>query len=187
MFCGLQRDSSGKLIIGSDGLPVPTCVASNDASAAACGRPGIKPVPTNLTGGSGGSQGWTPVQLSGTLPNGASAGVIAAIGSDGYSGGPAYFAGNGSDPNVVVKVLVTYSIAASRLYFCHRFAQFIVTAVADSVLQCVFSSKTPAIFSAVLVIHHPPMRVRLNLSCPSGLALLRARYQLDGCYLPFFQ
>jgi hypothetical protein len=62
-----------------------------------------------------------------------------------------------------------------------------VSAVADSVLQCVFSSKAPAIFSAVLVIHHPPMRVCLNLSCPSGLALLRFRYQLDGCYLPFFQ
>jgi hypothetical protein len=71
--------------------------------------------------------------------------------------------------------------------FFHRFAQFIVSAVADSVLQCVFSSKTQAIFSAVLVIHHPPMRIHLNLSCPSGSALLRARYQMDGCYHPFFQ
>ena len=144
-------------------------------------------MPANFTGGSGGSLGWTPVQLSGTLPNGSSAGVIASIGSDGYSGGPAYFAGNGSDATVVVKVLVTCSTATSRLYFCHCFAQFIVSAVADSVLQCVFSSQAPAIFCAVILMHHPPMRVRLNLSCPSGSALLRARYQLDGCYHPFFQ
>ena len=136
VFCGLQRDGSSKLRIGSDGLPVPTCVASTDASAAACGRPGIKPLPANLTGGSGGSQGWTPIQLSGTFPNGSSAGVIASIGSDGYSGGPAYFAGNGSDSTVVVKVLVTCSIVASRLYDFHRFVQFIVSAVADSILQC---------------------------------------------------
>ena len=77
------------------------------------------------------------MQLSGTFPNGSSAGVIASIGSDGYSGGPAYFAGNGSDSTVVVKVLVTCSIAASRLYGFHRFVQFIVSAIADSILQCV--------------------------------------------------
>ncbi len=105
MFCGLQRDGSGKLIIGSDGLPVPSCVASTDSSAAVCRQLGIRPLPTNLNGGSGGSQGWTPFQLSGILPNGSSAGVIASIGSDGYSGGSAYFAGNGSDATVVVKVL----------------------------------------------------------------------------------
>ena len=104
MFCGLQRDSSGKLVIASDGLPVPTCVASTEVSAAACGRQGIKPLPADLAGGSGSSQGWTPLQVTGIFPNGSSAGVVASIGSDSYSGGPTYFAGNGSDPTIVVKV-----------------------------------------------------------------------------------
>jgi hypothetical protein len=186
VFCGLQRDGSGKLNFGSDGLPVPICVASTDANAAACGRPGIKPQPANFTGGSGGSQGWTAVQLSGILPNGSSAGVIASIGSDGYSGGSAYFAGNGSDATVVVKVLH----CGARLYFCQRITvlvQFIVSAVADSVLQCVLFSHAPAIFSDVLVIQHLLMHSCLNLSCASGSVLLRARYQPDGCYHLFFQ
>ena len=115
-MCGLQRDGSGKLNFGSDGLPVPICVASTDANAAACGRPGIKPQPASFIGGSGGSQGWTAVQLSGIFHNGSSAGVIASIGSDAYSGGPAYFAGNGSDATVVVKGCRTFSPPISPSY-----------------------------------------------------------------------
>jgi hypothetical protein len=102
--CGLQRDGSGKLIMGSDGLPLPHCILSTSASADACGRLGLKPLPANLTGGSGSSQGWAAVQIKGILPDGSPAGVIANIGSDGYSGGPAYFSGNGSDTTEVVKV-----------------------------------------------------------------------------------
>jgi len=102
--CGLQRDGSGKLVIGSNGSPVPNCILSTDTSADACGRLGLKPLPANLTGGSGSSQGWAAVQMSGILPSGSPAGVIANIGSDGYSGGPAYFVGNGSDSTEVVKV-----------------------------------------------------------------------------------
>jgi hypothetical protein len=104
VFCGLQRDESGKLIFGSDGLPLPHCVSSSDVSAVSCGRPGIKPLPAIVSGGSGSSQGWAPVYMNGIFPNGTSAGVIASIGSDGYSNGPAYFAGNGSDQHVDVKV-----------------------------------------------------------------------------------
>ena len=122
VFCGLQRDDSGKLIVGSDGLPVPNCVSATDASSAACGRPGIKPLPTNLTGGSGSSQGWDALHVSGTLPGGSSAGIIASIGSDGYSGGPAYFAGNGSDATVIVKVChsIIKCVLLTLLYSVYR-------------------------------------------------------------------
>ncbi len=85
-------------------MPVPNCISSVDASAVACGRQGIKPLPAIISGGGGSSQGWAPVQINGTFPNGSSAGVIASIGNDGYSDGPTYFVGNGSDTNVDVKV-----------------------------------------------------------------------------------
>ncbi len=111
--CGLQRDGSGKLVIGSDGSPVPNCILSTDANADACGQLGLKPLPANLTGGSGSSQGWPAVEMSGILPNGSPAGVIANIGSDGYSGGPAYFVGNGSDTTEVVKV---FRCSCKKLY-----------------------------------------------------------------------
>jgi hypothetical protein len=117
--CGLQRDGSGKLITGSDGSPVSNCVSPTDAGADVCGRPGSKPLPANLTGGSGSSQGWAAVPITGILPNGAPAGVIANIGSDGYSGGPAYFAGNGSDTTEVVKVCrCSFKVVLSSLLLC---------------------------------------------------------------------
>lgn len=184
VFCGLQRDDSGKLLVGSEGLPVPNCVSATDASAAACGRQGIKPLPTNLTGGSGSSQGWDALYVSGRLPSGSSAGVIASIGSDGYSGGPAYFAGNGSDATVVVKVSHTFikSVLLSLL-LC---IQFIVSPVADSVLQCVLCSTAAAAFCVEIVMYHEITRSSLTLMLHlSGTVLLRNRYPLDVCFHRF--
>ena len=151
MFCGLKRDDNARLIIGSDGFPIPDCVSSTDASASACGRLGIRPLSANFSGGSGSSQGWSPIQVNGIFPNGSLAGAIASIGSDGYSGGPAYFAGNGSDASVNVKVC-RLQLRRERFTFDTLFLQFIVSAVADSVLQCVSCRR---IFSVVLATMNP--------------------------------
>ncbi len=158
---------------------MPNCVSTVDD---ACGRPGLKPLPANLTGGSGSSQGWAAVQMSGILPNGSPAGVIANIGSDGYSGGPAYFTGNGSDATGVVKVCrCTWKV----ILFVTFTVQFLVTAVADSVLQCVhlFSCSHQCVCCracGALSMHEPRLP-------PSGSVLLRNILRLDGYFHRFFQ
>ena len=98
--CGLKR-VDGQLVVGSDGRPLPNCVAS--ASATLCNQPSIRPLPSNFTGGSG-SGSWDSVRLNGTDSAGANVGSVAEIGSDASPGVPAFFGGNGTDPNIVVKV-----------------------------------------------------------------------------------
>ena len=101
--CGLQR-VNGQLVIGADGRPLPNCVL--DANATLCDQPSIRPLPSNFTGGNG-LASWNPIRLDGTDSAGSKVGSIAEIGCDAVSDTPAFFAGNGSDASVVVKVRIT--------------------------------------------------------------------------------
>jgi hypothetical protein len=100
IVCGLQR-VDGRLVVGTEGLPLPNCVMQNASSG--CVQPTVRPSPANITGGSG-SQSWSPIALSGTTDDGRDAGSIAEIGNDSFGGGPTFFAGNGTDATAVVKV-----------------------------------------------------------------------------------
>jgi hypothetical protein len=100
IVCGLQR-VDGRLVVGTDGLPLPNCVLQNDSSG--CDQPTVRPSPASFTGGSG-SASWSPVALNGTTDDGKNAGSVAEIGNDSFGGGPTFFAGNGTDPTAVVKV-----------------------------------------------------------------------------------
>ncbi len=120
--CGLKR-VEGRLVIGADGLPVPNCVRIQDAGSALCDQPNIRPLPADITGGSG-AGGWNSTRLNGTTDDGRSVGSIAEIGSDTFSDGPIFFAGNGSgDTTSVVKVsviVVRCSCNASQHFaVCH--------------------------------------------------------------------
>ena len=88
-------------MIGGDGRPVPNCVL--DVNANLCDQPSIRPLPSNFTGGNGLGR-WNPVRLNGVDSTGSNVGSVAEIGCDAVAGTPAFFAGNGSDASVVVKV-----------------------------------------------------------------------------------
>ncbi len=100
IVCGLQRVDA-RLVVGTDGLPLPNCVMQNNSSG--CDQPTVRPSPASFTGGSG-SASWSPVALNGTTDDGRNAGSVAEIGNDSLGGGPTFFAGNGTDPTAVVKV-----------------------------------------------------------------------------------
>ena len=100
IVCGLQR-VDGRLVVGTEGLPLPNCVMQNASSG--CNQPTVRPSPASFTGGSG-SESWIPVPLNGTTDDGKYAGSVAEIGNDSFGGGPTFFAGNGTDATAVVKV-----------------------------------------------------------------------------------
>ena len=111
--CGLMRREDGKLLVGSDGSPLPNCVTP-DSSSALCNQPNFRPLSTNFTGGNSSST-WIPIQIQGTSDNdGSNAATIASIGSSivPNSGIPAFFAGD-DDRTVAVEV-------STSLHFVQR-------------------------------------------------------------------
>jgi hypothetical protein len=114
--CGLQR-VDGLLVVGSDRRPLPNCVLA-DTKATLCDQPSIRPLPSKVQGGNGLGR-WDSVRLNGTSADGSNVGSIAEIGSDAFSGGPTFFAGNGSDPSVSVNVRAALQ---NGLASCHHFA-----------------------------------------------------------------
>ena len=95
---------NGRIVNGTDGLPLPNCIPADSAGSSLCDQPNIRPMPANFTGGNG-MERWNTMQLNGTSDkDGRNAGAVAEIGSDPFSGGPAFFAGNGSDSKVRVQV-----------------------------------------------------------------------------------
>ncbi len=116
IICGLQR-VDGRLVVGTDGLPLPNCVMQSAGSG--CDQPTVRPSPANITGGSG-SASWSPVALNGTTDDGRDAGSIAEIGNDSFGGGPTFFAGNGTDSTAVVKVKHVFLNTVAVRH--HRFA-----------------------------------------------------------------
>jgi hypothetical protein len=101
--CGLRR-VNGQLVNGTDGFPLPNCVPVQSAGSSLCDQPNIRPLPANFTGGNG-MQRWNTMRLNGISDkDGQNAGAVAEIGSDPFSGGPAFFAGNGSDSKIQVQV-----------------------------------------------------------------------------------
>jgi hypothetical protein len=133
--CGLMRREDGQLLVGSDGSPLPNCVAP-DSSSALCTQPNFRPLSTSFTGGNS-SSSWTPKQIQGTSDNNKAnaAIIIASIGSSVLPGSsiPAFYAGN-DDPTIVVEV-------SALLHVAHGFLQgvispqFVVAPVPDSILQ----------------------------------------------------
>ena len=136
--CGLMRREDGQLLVGSDGSPLPNCVAP-DSSSALCTQPNnFRPLSTSFTGGNSSSSwnGGIPIQIQGTSDNNIStAATIANIGSSVLPSSSirAFDAGDG-DTTIVVKV-------STSLHVAHRFLQvvispqFVVASVPDSVLQ----------------------------------------------------
>jgi hypothetical protein len=105
--CGLMRREDGQLLVGSDGSPLPNCVAP-DSSFALCTQPNFRPLSTSFTGGNSSSSwnGGITIRIQGTSHNNkANAATIANIGSSVLpsSSIPAFFAGN-SDTTIVVEV-----------------------------------------------------------------------------------
>ena len=113
--CGLMRREDGQLLVGSDGSPLPNCVAP-DSSSALCTQPNFRPLSTSFTGGNS-STTWLPVQIKGTSDNNITNAVtIASIGNSVLpnSSIPAFFAGNG-DSTIVVEVSASLRVALGFL------------------------------------------------------------------------
>ena len=114
--CGLMRREDGQLLVGSDGSPLPNCVAP-DSSSALCTQPNFRPLSTGFTGGNS-SSSWTPKQIQGTSDNNKAktTTTIASIGSSVLpnSSIPAFFAGNG-DSTIVVEVSASLRVALGFL------------------------------------------------------------------------
>ena len=109
--CGLMRREDGQLLVGSDGSPLPNCVAP-DSSSALCTQPNFRPLSTSFTGGNS-SSSWIPIQIQGTSDtNRSNAATIASIGSSVLpsSSIPAFFAGNG-DATIAVEVSASIRVA----------------------------------------------------------------------------
>ena len=114
--CGLMRREDGQLLVGSDGSPLPNCVAP-DSSSALCTQPNFRPLSTSFTGGNSSSSwnGGIPIQIQGTSDNNkANAATIANIGSSVLpsSSIPAFYAGAGNgDTTIVVEVSTSLHVA----------------------------------------------------------------------------
>ena len=129
-----MRREDGQLLVGSDGSPLPNCVAP-DSSFALCTQPNFRPLSTSFTGGNSSST-WIPIQIQGTSDNNkTNAATIASIGSSVLpsSSIPAFFAGNG-DTTIAVEVSASLHVANGFLSVVIS-PQFVVASVPDSVLQ----------------------------------------------------
>ena len=163
--CGLMRREDGQLLVGSDGSPLPNCVAP-DSSSALCTQPNFRPLSTSFTGGNS-SSSWTPKQIQGTSDNNkTNAATIATIGSSVLSSSsiPAFYAGNG-DTTIVVEV--------STSTYCARFS---VSRHFSAVCRC-FSA---GLGSAVLPTPMLPFCAQLNVKPVSDSAPFRTKSRAGG-------
>ena len=165
--CGLMRREDGQLLVGSDGSPLPNCVAS-DSSSALCTQPNFRPLSTSFTGGNSSSSwnGGIPIQIQGTSDNNkTNAATIANIGSSVLSSSiPAFFAGNGAT-TIVVEV--------STSTYCARFS---VSRHFSAVCRC-FSA---GLDSAVLPAPMLPFCAQLNVKPVSDSAPFRTKSRAGG-------
>ena len=165
--CGLMRREDGQLLVGSDGSPLPNCVAF-DSSSALCTQPNFRPLSTSFTGGNS-SSSWIPIQILGTSDNNKSnAATIASIGSSVLpsSSIPAFFAGNG-DTTIAVEVSASIRVA-QRVSASRHFS---------AVCHC----SSAGLNSAVLPTPMLPFCAQLNVEPVSDSAPFRTKSRAGGC------